>query len=191
MSQFTDATKARLWEDGDMFRAPAGTALPEDIFAAELTGWDAFGGIKAGFTISPNQEGNDKLQIWNDKSGAAYRKKKGRVAPTIAVRPVDYSKATMATLLRGGSVAETSAESGVFELVEGDGEEFGVIMRVYDGPAAKAYYIARCDLDTIPEEALNDEDIEGFDLALAPLSPGDGNKAIRRYLNTNPLAPAA
>ena len=188
MSNYTDATKARLWEDGDGFRAPVGTPLPEDIFADTLTGWDAFGGIKAGFSVAHNQEGNDKLNIWNDKSGAAYRQKKGTVSPTIAIRPVDYSKATVATVLRGGTVSEIGEDSNVFELVEGDGEDFALILRLYDGTANKAYYVARANLDTRPEETLNDEDIEGWDLVIAPLSPGDGTKAIRRFLNWNPLA---
>ena len=58
MSTTPDSTKAYVWQDGDAFRAPAGTALPANPFSDTLplttgTGpgvtWKAYGGIQAGF----------------------------------------------------------------------------------------------------------------------------------------------
>jgi hypothetical protein len=188
VSDFADPSKARLWLDGDAFRAPADTALPEDIFADELTGWDAFGGIKAGFTITTERDITD-VNVWNNTSGGPYKRRKQPPAPSIALRPVDYSKATVLTLLRGGSVTETEVGSGIFEMVEGEDEVFGLIMRVVDGESKKAYYIARSELVNIPEEQMGSEDdVEGWDLEVGPLAPTGGGKAVRRFLNTNPLA---
>jgi hypothetical protein len=184
MSSYADSSKARVWEDGDAFRAAAGTAIPADIFAASLAGWDAYGGIRAGFTVTKDQTIDD-LDIWNNKSGAAYRTKKQPVKATIALEPVDYSKATILTLLRGGSI---SAAAGGYEHIEGDQEEFALIIRVYDGLKKKAYYIERGELGSIPEEKMDGEDIEGFPLEIKPLAPASGGDAVRKFTPDNPLA---
>ncbi|WP_432845974.1 hypothetical protein ACQPXB_35875 [Amycolatopsis sp. CA-161197] len=184
MSTYADSSKARVWEDGDAFRAPAGTTLPTDIFAPSLPGWDAFGGIRAGFTVTKDQT-ITPLDIWNNKSGAAYKNKKEPVKPTIALEPVDYSKATILTLLRGGSIV---AGAGGFEHIDGDDEEFALIVRVYDGTEQKAYYIERGELGAIPEEKMDGTDIEGFPLSVTPLAPASGGDAVRKFTKTNPLA---
>lgn len=191
MSNHANPDLARLWLDGDAWRAPAGTALPTDIFADTLTGWDAFGGIKAGFQLTTDQDVND-VDVWNNKSGAPYKRIKGAVKPTIALRPVDYSKATVLTLLVGGSVAETATDSGMFELIEGESEEFALILVVRDGLRRKAYYIEKSQLTNKPEENMGaDDDVEGFDLEIGPLAPDGGGAAIRKFLTENPLVPAA
>lgn len=185
MSTYANSDKARIWLDGDAFRAPLGTALPADIFASSLVGWSAFGGIKAGFTVTREREVTD-IDIWNNESGAPYKRIKQSPQVTIAMRAVDYSPATVLTLIRGGSVV---AGAGGYELIDGDEEEFALILRVYDGAAKKAYFIARCELTNLPEENMGaDDDVEGFDFEFGPLAPGDGSKAVRRFLNTNPLA---
>lgn len=189
MSTFADSTKAHLWLDGDGFRAPAGTALPTDIFASSLSGWDAFGGIKAGFAITRDRDVNE-VDVWNNRTGAPYKRVKLPPKPTVALRPVDYSKATALTLLRGGSIAETPAGSGIFEWIEGDDEEFAFIMRVVDGTTKKGYYIARCELTNLPEEHMGDadDDVEGWDIELGPLAPIGGGAAVRKFTTFNPLA---
>jgi hypothetical protein len=188
VSDYADPSKARLWLDGDAFRAPALTTLPTDIFADTLTGWDAFGGIKAGFTVTTDRDIAD-VDVWNNTSGSPYKRRKQPPKPTIALRPVDYSKATVLTLLRGGSVTETATASGIWEMIDADDEEFALILRVVDGDHKKAYYIARGELTNIPEETMGaDDDVEGWDLEIGPLAPGSGAKAIRRFLSENPLA---
>lgn len=186
MSQFANPSKARVWLDGDAFRAPAGTALPTNIFATTLSGWSAFGGIKAGFTVTTDRDVTD-IDVWNNRSGAPYKRIKQSPKVTIAMRAVDYSVATVLTLIRGGSVV---AAGGGFELVSGDDEEFGLIVRVEDGPNRKAYYVAKSELLTIPEEGLGtaDDDVEGFDFEFGPLAPDDGSDAVRKFLSENPLA---
>lgn len=184
MSDYINADDARLWLDGDAFRAPANTAMPADIFASTLTGFDPLGGIKAGFTLTTDRDVTD-LDIWNNKTGAPYRRKKGPKKPTLKLRPVDYSKATALVLLQGGSIA---AGGGGFEWTQGDEEQFAFITRVYDGTSKKAYFIANCELNNVPEEVLNDDDIEGWDLEIGPLAPADGTPAVRKITTSNPLA---
>ena len=184
MSNYANSDLARVWEDGDAFRAPTGTAIPADIFAPSLTGWDAYGGIRAGFTVTKDQQ-TEELDIWNNKSGAAYKRKKQPVKPTIALEPVDMSKATALTLLRGGSVV---AANGGYEHIEGDDEDFALIIRVYDGTEKKAYYIEKGELASLPEEKMDGEDIEGWPLEIAPLAPPSGGKALRKFTTSNPLA---
>ncbi|RTL65907.1 MAG: hypothetical protein EKK42_20390 [Pseudonocardiaceae bacterium] len=187
MSTYADPSKARVWLDGDAFRAPAGTTLPTDIFASALTGWDAYGGIKAGFTLTTDRESTN-IDVWNNTSGGPYKRRKQPPSASIKFRPVDYSAATVMTLIRGGSVTEVGTDSGIFEMIEGSDEEFAFIMRVQDGAQKKAYYINTCELLTIPEEVMGaDDDVEGWDLELGPLAPSDGSKAVRKFLTVNPL----
>lgn len=182
MSNYADPSKAAVWLDGDAFRAPAGTALPADIFAASLVGWDAFGGIKAGFSVERSAEVT-KLAVWN-KTGT-YRTRKGDEEGTIKFRPVDLSKATALTLLTGGSIV---AAGGGYEWIKGDTESFALIVRVQDGTKKKAYFLKKAELQNIPTEVLNDEDLMGWDLEITPLIPDDGSVSIRPFTESNPLA---
>lgn len=181
MSTYADPSKAALWLDGDAFRAPAGTELPADIFAASLTGWEAFGGIKAGFTVTRTRE-TTKLTVWN-KTGT-YRQRKGDEESTITMRPVDMSKATALTLLTGGSIA---AAGGGFEWTEGDEEQFALIVRVVDGTKKKAYFLKKAELVNRPNDVLNDDDLAGWDLEITALIPDDGSASIRPFTESNPL----
>jgi hypothetical protein len=182
MSNFADPSKAALWLDGDAFRAPSGTAVPADIFASSLTGWEAFGGIQAGFVIQRPRE-TEKLTIWN--ADGTYRQKKGQEEPVIQMRPVDLSKAVALTLLTGGSI---SAANGGYEWLEGDEEQFALIVRVVDGTKKKAYYAEKGELNNRPEETLNDEQLAGWDMEIAPLVPDGGGKPLRIFTESNPLA---
>lgn len=181
MSNFANPAKSRLWMDGDAFRAPENTAIPADIFATTLTGWDAFGGIKAGFNVTVTQQ-TDKLTIWNKKG--TYRLKKGTSEGSIKFRVVDESKATGLTRIRGGSI---SASNGGYEWIVGDEEQFATIVRVYDGTEMTAYYAKKSELNTLPEDALDDSDVAGWDLEMVPLIPDDGSAELRMWTKTNPL----
>lgn len=182
MSDFADPSKAMLWLDGDAFRAAAGTAIPADIFAATLVGWDAFGGIKAGFTVERPQEVTE-LEIWNAEG--TYRLKKAQEKPVVGMRPVDLSKATALTLLTSGSIV---AANGGYKWIEGDEENFALIIRVVDGTKKKAYYIEKGQLANRPTETLNDEDLMGWDMQIKPLVPDSGNKPMIPFTDNNPLA---
>lgn len=181
MSNFANPAKSRLWMDGDAFRAPENTAIPTDIFASTLVGWDAFGGIKAGFNVSETEQ-VDKLTIWNKKG--TYRLKKGDSEGSIKFRPVDESKATALTRLRGGSVV---ASNGGYEWTFGTDEQFAIIVRVVDGNEMTAYYAKSAELNAIPEDALDDSDLAGWDLDVVPLIPDDGSDPLRMWTKTNPL----
>lgn len=182
MSTYANPAKAFLPLDGDAFRAPAGTACPADIFATSLAGWDAYGGIKAGFTSETAQE-NTKLTIFN-KEGT-YRNKKGQEEPTLKFRGVDQSKATALTLLRGGSI---TASNGGYKWTFGKDENFALIIRVQDGAEWIAYYCQKSTLNTIPGETLDGEDLVGYDFEVVPLVPDDGSDDMIRITKSNPLA---
>lgn len=188
MSTYADPTKAALWVDGDAFRGTVNAAAPVDPFAAALTGFNAFGGINAGFTITPAQDIKD-LDVWNNESGAPYRTAKKPATYSIKFRPVDLSKATALTLLRGGSVAETSPGNNIWKWTTGTDDEFSILLRVLDGVKRKVYYIPRCELAKLPDEVMNDADLEGWDFELKPLAPSGGVPAIQKFTNSgNPLA---
>lgn len=183
MSDYADPSKSFLALDGDAFRAPSGTAVPTDIFADTLPDWEAYGGIKAGFVKNVDQQVTD-LDVWN-KRDAPYRRKKGPKKPRILFRAVDQSKASVLTVLRGGSIA---AGNGGHEWIEGDDEDFAFIFRVADGDEMHAYYAQKAEAGTVPEEKYDGEDLSGWDFELVPLVPDDGSDALRHWTTSNPLA---
>lgn len=183
MSNFATPSKAFLPLDGDAFRAPENTALPADIFAASLSGWDAYGGIKAGFETETTEE-TTKLKIWNKRG--VYRVKRGDEESFIRFRAVDVNaKAVALTNLRGGSV---SAAGGGFEHIRGITEQFSIIVRMQDGNEWIAYYAKSSELETIPLENGDGEDLLGYDYVVLPLVPDDGSVPMRKFTKTNPLA---
>lgn len=186
MSTNPDSTLSRLWLDGDAFRAPVGTALPGDdtIFTPTVTGFDAFGGIQAGFTVNREQTPTE-FTIWNRKG--TYRQRKDEPVTTIAIRVVDQSAAAVLTVLRGGSVLEVSADE-VYEWQQADDEEFALLLNAIDPTHGKvAYYAARCALNTDPSDVVNDEALAGWDFDIKVLAPLDDSQPIRKFTDTNPL----
>lgn len=173
MSTHAAPEKAYIWLDGDGFRAPAGTARPTDPFAlspatAGLV-WDAFGGIEAGFELTPTRDTTPK-KVWNRRL-APYKVIKSPTEERIKMRPVDYSIATVLTALQGGSIAEVPTGSGVFEWSPGDDEEFALLMVLRDEDATQGFYSSRVTLTTPPPRTFGGEDLDGFELELLALSP--------------------
>ena len=171
MSTHAAPEKAYVWLDGDGYRAPAGTALPTNPFAVSpVTGsvtWDAFGGIEAGFEITPTRDVTPK-PVWNRRL-APYKVIKSPTEERVKMRPVDYSVATVLTALQGGSIAEVS--TGVYRWDRGDDEEFALLMVLRDETATQAFYSPRVTLTTPPPRTFGGEDLDGFEMELLALEP--------------------
>ncbi|WP_336791771.1 hypothetical protein [Gordonia malaquae] len=193
MSTTPDNSKAYVWQDGDAFRAPVGTALPADPWAAPplVTGtspgvtWDPFGGIQAGFQLDPQQDVK-KHKIFN-KRESSYAISRGPREDTTKFRATDYSKAAVLTALLGGSIVETSPGSDVFEWIEGSAEEFALLWILADPSNASAdrtgFYTPKATLATPPPRAFTGEELDGFELEILSLAP------LRPISNFNPLIP--
>lgn len=182
MSTYADPSKATVWLDGDVFRAPLGTSLPADIFASSLSGWEAYGGLEIGFSVERPQE-ITKYSIFN--ASGTYKTRKGQEEPVLKLRAVDLSKATTLTLLTGGSIV---AANGGFKWLEGAGEEFALIARVNDSVRKRAYVQERTELGNRPTDTLNDAQLMGWEFELNALTPVSGNKSIYAITSDNPLA---
>ncbi|BAD56380.1 hypothetical protein [Nocardia farcinica] len=173
MSDHAAPEKSYIWLDGDGYRAPARTARPEDPFAIDpVSGsvrWDAFGGIEAGFELTPTRDVNPK-RVWNRRL-APYKVIKSPTEERIKLRPVDYSVATVLTALQGGSIAEVPPGSGVYEWSMGDDEEFALLMVLRDDAATQAFYSPLVTLTTPPPRTFGGEDLDGFELELLALEP--------------------
>jgi len=109
VSIHADPSKAFVWLDGDAFRGPADATAPSDPFAASIAGLQPFGGIKAGFESTPEQNTNP-LDVWNRRN-APYKLKRDPRRDKMKFRAVDYSPATVLTILNGGTITETSVGS--------------------------------------------------------------------------------
>lgn len=193
MSTTPDNSKAYVWQDGDAFRAPAGTPLPAAPFGGlPLTSgtgpavtWDAFGGIQAGFEKAPEQEVK-KHRIFNFRN-AAYAISRGPLENTTKFRAVDYSKASVLTVLNGGSITEVGADTDIFEWNIGDGDEFAFFFSLAAPSNASAdrigFYTPKATLATPPPNTFNGEELDGWDLEIVSLAP------LKPITNFNPLVP--
>ncbi|MBE7190704.1 hypothetical protein [Jatrophihabitans endophyticus] len=190
MSNTVNTQKTYLYQDGDAYRAPKGTAIPSNPFGATPTTgtgpgvvWDAFGGIQAGFETDPKRDINKKY-LFNKRDSAA-KVTKGPKENSMKFRAVQFSKATVLTSLMGGSITETSTGSGVWKWVEGVDETFA-LMWVLDGEASSltdrmGFYCSEVTLGALPPRKTDGEDMEGFDFTLEALAP------IIPISNFNPL----
>jgi hypothetical protein len=177
-----------VWLDGDAFRAPAGTALPPDPFANTLvTGsapgvtWDAYGGIEAGFEVTPTRD-LKPIPVWNRRE-APYKNIKGVQEDRFKFRATDYSKATVLTSLQGGSIAEVGVDSGVFQWEPGDDEDFAVTFLLRDGDDTSGFYCSRVTLTTPPPRVFGGETLDGFEFEFLALDK------VVPLTSWNPLEP--
>ncbi|MFC9786432.1 hypothetical protein [Rhodococcus sp. NPDC127528] len=188
MSTYADPSKATVYQDGDAFRAPAGTLLPADLKAAALvTGtspgvtWDAYGGLQKGLDVAPTQDVKEH-NVFN-KRDSAYGVTRGPRSERFKFRAVDRSKATLLTALEGGTITEVGAASGVFEYERGDGEEFAFIWRAVDITASTFFYCPRVRLATPAPRNFTGEDLDGWEFELLALTK------VREFGTENPLVP--
>lgn len=167
MSTYADPNKAFAWLDGDAFRAPSGTALPDDPFAATLDGWDAYGGIEAGFALNGEQTVNKK-KVFNYRQ-AAYKVMRDPLDEGVTFRAVDNSQATKLTRAQGGTI---TVKEGREHLVKGDGEDFALIVRLNDGEDSTLFYWKDGTLSAPPTRAAIDgQSIDGWEFAYTGLKP--------------------
>lgn len=187
MSSNATPSKAHLFLDGDGYRAPAGTPLPDDPWAETWPApWEAFGGIEAGFGISHDRDRKAKT-IWN--ADGNYKTAKGAKISKAKLKAVDLTKATVTTILRGGSVVEVKAPAptadpptlGVYRWDEGDDDVFAVGLVGREGTEAVCYHAERAELSNDPDESVDDDNLYGFDLELEFLTPDGGGRPFVRY----------
>lgn len=199
MASKADSANAIKWITGDAFRGVANATMPVATTASAglfgdaptngATAMIAIGGIRAGFTRTPNQQNTDE-DIWNNESGGVYYVHKGKRSETIAFEATDIkSKGVVLTMLLGGSIAEEGTSSGVFKWTEGIDEEFSILLQLRgaDGTSKNSLWIPRCTLAEPPTETMNADQLASLPINLKPLAPTTG-AAVQRYSNYNPLA---
>jgi len=161
--------KAHLWLTGDAYRAPADTALPAgDLRAATIKGWDAYGGIEAGFEQTSEQSVTEK-QVFNYRQ-APYKVAREPLKEGMKFRAVDNTKATMLTRLQGGKIVVD--ENGNNIMQKGIGEEFALFIRVEDGEDAAFFYSPRVTLKgPATRAAIDGQTIDGWEFDVSFLAP--------------------
>lgn len=168
MSQFANPDKAYVWLDGDAFRAPAGTDLPNDLYAEDLDKeWLPYGGVEAGFEETSEQSVT-KLNVFNYRN-SAYKIGREPLVSGMKFRAVDNSEATLKTRAQGGKVVK-SGDNYVLE--KGIGEEFALLVRLDDGDDKMAWYSPRVTLSApATRAAIDGKSIDGFEFDITALVP--------------------
>lgn len=163
-----DPSKAYLWLTGDAYRAPADTALPtDDLLKEKIAGWDAFGGIEAGFEQTSEQSVTEK-QVFNYRK-APYKIARDPLKEGIKFRAVDNTKATLLTRAQGGKIVKKGEH---YAIEKGIGEEFALFIRVEDGNDAAFFYCPRVTLKApATRAAIDGQNIDGWEFDFSFLSP--------------------
>ncbi|ORJ92576.1 hypothetical protein A6F55_23710 [Prescottella equi] len=199
MSNHANPQNAYAWLDGDGFRAPAGTGIPENIFTLTgtelplteaITGppavpavtWSAFGGVEAGIQKNPTQNVTE-IHAANYRD-APYAILRDPRKESMKFKCFDYSKAAVQTALQGGSISETSAGSGIWVWDVGEEEEFAFlwVSKNYASDGV-GYYCERMTLGSPVSSAIADgKSIDAFEFDLLALAK------VRRLRTKNDLA---
>lgn len=163
-----DPSKAYLWLTGDAYRAPADTKLPEgDLLAEKIKGWDAYGGIEAGFEQTSEQSVTEK-QVFNYRK-APYKIARDPLKEGIKFRAVDNTKATLLTRAQGGKIIKQGEH---YAIEKGVGEEFAIFIRVEDGTDAAFFYSPRVTLKApATRAAIDGQNIDGWEFDVSFLAP--------------------
>ncbi|MDK7179963.1 hypothetical protein QP446_04165 [Corynebacterium riegelii] len=163
-----DPSKAYLWLTGDAYRAPADTKLPEgDLLSEAIKGWDAYGGIEAGFEQTSEQSVTEK-QVFNYRK-APYKIARDPLKEGIKFRAVDNTKATLLTRAQGGKIIKQGEH---YAIEKGVGEEFAIFIRVEDGTDAAFFYSPRVTLKApATRAAIDGQNIDGWEFDVSFLSP--------------------
>lgn len=171
MSQHANPASAYLWLDCDAYRAPVGTARPDlsDMTpGAEYDGWEAYGGLEVGFSVSSEGSATPK-RVMNYRK-AAYKVGREPKSDSVTFRSVDASKAYLDTYLQGGRILHYP--DGTYELDPGTGEEFALLLIARDGQSAGGYISNRVTTSTPPTEGAVDGDtMAGSEFTLTALEP--------------------
>lgn len=163
-----DPSKAYLWLTGDAYRAKADTKLPTgDLLKEKIAGWDAFGGIEAGFEQTSEQSVTEK-QVFNYRK-APYKIAREPLKEGIKFRAVDNTKATLLTRAQGGKIVKRGEH---YAIEKGIGEEFALFIRVEDGTDAAFFYCPRVTLKApATRAAIDGQNIDGWEFDFSFLSP--------------------
>ena len=163
-----DPSKAYLWLTGDAYRAPADAKLPEgDLLAEKIKGWDAYGGIEAGFEQTSEQSVTEK-QVFNYRK-APYKIARDPLKEGIKFRAVDNTKATLLTRAQGGKIIKQGEH---YAIEKGVGEEFAIFIRVEDGTDAAFFYSPRVTLKApATRAAIDGQNIDGWEFDVSFLAP--------------------
>lgn len=167
MSDFANPEKAYAWIDGDAFRYQAGLPIPTDAYDAAPKDGMPFGGIEAGFELTSDQSVNKKM-VFNYRQ-AAYKVLRQPLDEGMKFRAVDNSQATLLTRAQGGKI---TIKNGLPVLEKGDGEEFGLLVRLDDGNDKTAFYCSRCTLSApATRAAIDGQTIDGWEFTITFLAP--------------------
>lgn len=172
MSQHASPESAFLWMDCDAFRGPAGAPRPAltgmELESFSPEGFDAYGGMETGFSISSEGAATPK-QVMNHRV-SPYKVGRAPRVDTIIFKGVDSSKAYLDTITQGGRILEYP--DGTVEIDPGISEEFSLLLVARDGAQAGAYWSDRVTLSTpATEGAVDGDTLAGSEFSIIPLSP--------------------
>ena len=171
MSKNATPSSAFMWLDCDAYRGKAGAPRPDlsDMSeGAAYEGFDAFGGMETGFSITSEGAATPK-QVMNYRQ-APYKVSRAPRVDTVTFRNVDTSKAYLDTITNGGRILEFP--DGTVEIEVGTTEEFSLLLIAREGDEAGAYYSPRVTLSTPPTEgAVDGETLAGSEFSIIALEP--------------------
>lgn len=168
-----DSAFSEVWTTGDAFLFPADQDITAINFFSDLTkqtGFKAFGGVKAGFEITAEQETNE-IEIWN-YDDAAYRVIKKARKDTMKLIAVDDSEAVFALRTNGGTLKKATGTNAGYEIVPGTTENHGIAFIVQDGNHKRAYVSTKATLaGPATPTNMDGEDLAAFEFELKCLKP--------------------
>lgn len=153
----------RIWINGDVLTAPAGTTEPTDVSAAWPAGWAALGLLSEDGATEARDESTDDKYAWGGILVRTTRSKHKRTIKVIALE----DNPTVFGLVNPGSSAVTA--TGVTTRTvkvpnTPNRRAFGI--EVKDGNTIKRRVIPDGEVTEVGEVAFSDEEMTGYELTI-------------------------
>lgn len=166
-----DLTNAALWQNADVYIAPAGTAGPTDVSTAWGSGWDAVGLLDGdkGLTEARSDTSND-FYAWG---GILVKKTKSKHKRTIKFIALE-DNATVFALINPGSTRTTASGLTTASVVVPTNTEFAIGFEVRDGLKIRRRTVLRATLDSVGDVVDSEANLVAYEVTVVLYPESDG-----------------
>lgn len=166
-----NATNAALWQNADVYIAPASTAGPSNVTSAWASAWSAVGLLdgEAGFAESREEESNE-IYAWG---GLLVKKTKSKHKRTIKFVALE-NNATVFGLVNPGSTRTTAAGVTTASVKTPTLTEFAIGFESRDGATVKRRSIKRAVVEEIGETVESESGLTVYEITVTIYPETDG-----------------
>lgn len=167
-----DVSNPRLWEGADLWTAPMGTAIPENLTdpMSSATGWSAVGLLSEDGASEARDEDSTDFYAWG---GQLIRTKRGKHKRTIQVTALEDNLVVFG-LVNPGSTVSTADGVNTRTVKIPKSEKVSFVLELRDGDIVRRRHIPMGEVTEVGEVSLSESDLQAFELTITIYPDVDG-----------------